>query len=122
MPAGDQGMADNRVADFYPLHAFADFLHPPSVFVTHDVREIHLDLAAPNAFDDVQVSSTYAGAPDPHNDIRWFVYLGVRHVFVRDEFVSRQRLIVRVEDGGLHVSSRCKTLSMMSIRCAPLRN
>ena len=69
MAAGDEGMADDRVADFHPLHAFADFLDPAGVFVTHDVREIDLDLAAPNAFDDVQVGSAHAGASDPHDDV-----------------------------------------------------
>src|ERR1700722_7481236 len=107
MAAGDEGMADHGVADSYPLHALADFLNPSRVFVTHDVREIDLNLGAPDAFDDVQVGSAHTSAPDPYNNIRWLVNLGIRHVFVLDEFLGRQLLVVRVEDGSLHVSSRC---------------
>src|ERR1700730_10625833 len=107
MAAGDQGMADHGVAYFHPLHALADFLDPPGVFVTHDVGEIDLNLAAPNAFDDVQVGSTHAGATDPYNDIRRSTNLRIGHVFVRDEFLARQLLVISVENGGFHVSSQC---------------
>jgi hypothetical protein len=99
-------MADYGVADFHPLHALAYFLDPPGVFVTHDVGEIDLNLAAPNAFDDVQVGPTHAGATDPYNDIRRSANLRIGHVFVRDEFLPAQLLVVRMEDSGLHVSSR----------------
>src|SRR5690242_11050052 len=102
MAAGDKRMADYRVADFHPLHAFADFLYPTGVFVSHDVREVYLNLTAPNAFDNVQVGSAYAGPADPDDDIRGLVNLGIRDVFVFDEFLARQLLVVRVEDGGLH--------------------
>jgi hypothetical protein len=63
MAAGDQRMADDRVADFRSLHALADLLDPARIFVTHNVGEIDFDLAAPNAFDDVQVGAADAGAP-----------------------------------------------------------
>jgi hypothetical protein len=106
MTAGDQGMADDGVADFHSVHALADFLDPPGVFVAHNVGEINLNLAAPNAFDDVQVGSTHAGAADPYNDIRRLTNLRIGHVFVCDEFLPAQILVVRVQDGGLHVSSR----------------
>ena len=51
--AGDEGMADNRVADPSSRDALANLFDPSRVFVTHDVREIDLDLGAPDAFDDV---------------------------------------------------------------------
>src|ERR1700760_102584 len=113
-------MADDRVADFHGLHAFADFLDPASVFMTHDVWEIDLDLATPNAFDDVQVGSAHASAPDAHNDVRGLANLGIGHVFVFDKFLGRQRLVIGVEDGGLHVSSRCWAQSEASVGSAQL--
>src|SRR3984885_16186408 len=100
MAAGDQGMADDRVADFHSVHALADFLDPPGVFVAHNVGEINLNLASPNSFDDVQVGSTHAGAADPYNDIRRLTNLRIGHVFVRDEFLARHLLVIGVGSGG----------------------
>jgi hypothetical protein len=62
-------MADNRVADFYSLYAFADLLDPSRVFVAHYVGKIDLDLGAPDAFDDVQISAANAGSSYSDDDI-----------------------------------------------------
>ena len=65
--AGNEGMADNRVADFYSLYAFADLLDPSRIFVTHYVGKIDFDLGAPDAFDDMQISAADAGSPYSHD-------------------------------------------------------
>ena len=63
--AGNEGMADNRVTDFYALYAFADLFDPSRVFVTHYVGKF--DLGAPDTFDDMQISAADAGSPYSHD-------------------------------------------------------
>ena len=94
MAAGDKRMADDRVANLDPLDALAYFLDPSGVFVTHDVGEIDVDLAAPNAFDDVQIGAADTSAPDSHDHVGRAVDFRVREVLVFDELLGGQLLVI----------------------------
>ena len=52
-----------------PGDALPDLLDPAGVLVPHDVGEIDVDLAAPNALDNVQIGAADAGAADAHDDV-----------------------------------------------------
>src|ERR1700722_17288057 len=106
MAARDKRVANDCVADLHPLDAFADFLDPSCVFVAHDVGKIDVDLAAPDTLDDVQVSAAHAGSADPDDHLRRTVNSRVRDVLVFDELSGGQLLVVGMENGSLHVSSR----------------
>jgi hypothetical protein len=71
--------------------------------VTHDVGQSDVDLAAPNAFDDMQVGSTNAGAADPHHHIRRARNFRICYIFVFDELFCRQLLIKCMENRGFHL-------------------
>ena len=103
MAARNQRMANHCVADLDGRHPLADRFDPAGVFVAHDVREIDFDLVAPNAFDDVEIRAAYPGAADTDNDIRRARDLRVRRIFVFHEVLSRQRLVISMQNGRFHI-------------------
>src|ERR1700736_2781165 len=57
MAAGDERMADNRVALLEPGDALADLFNPAGVLMPHDIGQIDIGFFAPDAFDDMQIRS-----------------------------------------------------------------
>src|SRR6185437_5466879 len=57
---------------------------------------------APEAFDDVQIRSTYAGAADPHDNIARAGNLRIRDVLVGDEIRPAEAGVVAGEDCRFH--------------------
>jgi len=100
--AGDEGMADHGVADLDSLDAGSDLLDPAGVLVAHDVGERHLDLAAPDALDDVQVGAADAGAANAHDHVGRCGDARVGHVLIVDELVAGERLIIGFEHCCFH--------------------
>ncbi len=79
-------MADYGVADLDAFDTLANLFHPAGVLMTHDIRELDIDLAAPDAFDDVQVGAANAGAADTHDNVCGFDNAGIGDVLVAHEF------------------------------------
>jgi hypothetical protein len=89
-------MQDHRVARHHIRHAGADVPHPPGVLVAECVRQPHVGLLRPLAFDDVQVGATQPRPAhlDDHvhgPDNAWFGYV-----------VEHGLLVIGVEPDGLH--------------------
>ena len=99
---GHHWMAYDGVADLHAGNGRAHGFDPACVFVTHDVRQLHFDLMAPDAFHHMQVGAAHTGATDAHDDIGRTLYLRIGHVFVLDEFVTAEHLVVLMQDCGVH--------------------
>ena len=102
MAAGHQRVADDRVAHLEAGHSRTHGLDPAGVLMTHDVRKLDVDLAAPDAFDHVQVSTTHPSTTNAHDDVCGVLYLRVGHVFVAHKRVARERLVVLVQYSSFH--------------------
>ena len=102
MTAGHQGMTDDGVTDLETGDSRAQGFDPARVLVTHDVGQLDVDLIAPDALDHVKVGAAHAGTPDAHDDICRTHYLRIGHVFVLDEFVTAELLVVLMQDCGFH--------------------
>ena len=96
-------MTDDAVADLDALDAWSDCLDPAGVFMAHDVREFYVNLAAPNAFDDMQIRATNARTADPHDHVCRARNFRIRYVFISDELFCRQFFIERMEHSGFHL-------------------
>ena len=102
MAAGDQRMADHRIADLEALDARADLLDPAGILMPHDIGKLHIHLAAPDALDDVQVGAANAGATDADDDVGGLLDLRVGDFLVPDELRAGQRWIEFIKHGRLH--------------------
>jgi hypothetical protein len=83
-------MADDRVAHLDTLHTAAHLFDPAGVFMAHDVGQRDIDLAAPDAFHDVQIGAAHTGAANPDNDISGTLDLRIVDIFVAHEFFASQ--------------------------------
>jgi hypothetical protein len=70
MATGHQRMTNDAVTDLDAFDAGPNGFHPAGIFVPHDVGKPDVDLAPPDALDDVQIGTTDAGATDAHDDVR----------------------------------------------------
>jgi hypothetical protein len=62
-------MTNNAVANRNALDPGSDRLDPARILMAHDVGKLDVNLAAPNAFDDMQVGATDARAANAHDDV-----------------------------------------------------
>ena len=81
MPAGHQRMANDAVADLDALDAGPDRFDPAGIFMAHDIGKLDVDLAAPDAFDDMQVGAANARAADAHDDVGRAGDFRICHIF-----------------------------------------
>jgi hypothetical protein len=66
---GNERMADDRVSALKSGNAFANFLDPASVLVAHNIRQLNVNLLAPDPLDNVEIGATDTGAADPDDHI-----------------------------------------------------
>src|SRR5215510_12974804 len=104
MAAGHQRMTDDAVADLDAFDAGSDGFHPSGILMAHDVGKLDVDLAAPDALDNMQVGAADTRAPDAYDYVHRAGDLGVGHILVADEFLRRQLFIECMENRGLHPS------------------
>src|SRR5262249_9633976 len=104
MAAGHQRMTDDAVADLDAFDAGPDGLHPSGILMAHNVRKLDVNLAAPDALDDMQISAADARAADAHDNVHRAGDLGVGHILVSDELLRRQLFIECMENRSLHSS------------------
>ena len=102
MSAGDQRVADHRIAGFDRGDGGADRLDPAGVLVAHDVRQGDVDFLTPDAFDDVQIGAADAGSAYTHDYIGGLFDSGIGDRFVFDELFLRQSRIVGMQHSRFH--------------------
>jgi hypothetical protein len=61
-------MTDDRVALFKAFDSASYLLYPPRVFMSHYVRQLDIDLFAPDALDDMQIGPAYTGTSNPNEN------------------------------------------------------
>jgi hypothetical protein len=71
--------------------------------VTHEVGKFDVDLAAPNAFDDMQIRATDARTANANDHVHRARNLRVCHILVFDELFRRQFFIKGMEHRGFHL-------------------
>jgi len=62
-------MTDNRIALLEALHPSSGLFYPTRIFVSHDVRQLHVHSFTPNALDDVKIGAANTGTSDPDENI-----------------------------------------------------
>jgi hypothetical protein len=95
-PAGDQRVDDDDVADIDVVDGRPHGVDPAGVLVPQRVREVHVALGLPLAFDDVQIRSAHPGAADANNHVE---RPGDRRV---GDLLDRRTLTVGVQSHSLH--------------------
>ena len=103
MAAGDERMADDWIAFPEPGDTFADLFNPAGVFMPHNIGQVNVGLLAPDAFDDMKIRAADAGTADSYDYIRGGFDTRIDDIFVGDEFLGGQRLVVLMENGGFHL-------------------
>ena len=102
MPAGHQRMTNYAVANLDPFDTRADRFDPAGVLVAHDVWKLDVDLAAPDALNDVQIGATDAGTTDAHDHVHRARDLRVSYVIELDELLRRQLLVELMKHRRFH--------------------
>jgi hypothetical protein len=99
-------MADYRIAFLKTFHRFSDFLHPPGILMTHDVRQFHVRRFVPNALNYMKVSATHARATYSNKYVRILFEFRFRNFLPKDEVGIGKTTVIFVEYSGFHREDR----------------
>ena len=89
-------MANDRITLLESLDAFTYFLHPTGIFMSHDVRKFHVDLLAPDPFNDMKVGPAYTRSTNSHQNICIIDQSGFGHLLHFDVFRASKGGVVIV--------------------------
>jgi hypothetical protein len=103
MAAGDERMADHRVALLESGDALANLFNPAGVLMPHDIGQIDVGLFAPDAFDDMEIGSAHTGTADANDNVRWIFKARIDDILVTDEFLGAQGFVVPMQNSGFHL-------------------
>src|SRR5262245_62918826 len=102
MAACYEGMTDDCVPNLDSLYILADRFDPTGILVPHDVGQIDVDLAAPDALDDMEIRAADPRAADANDHLRGAANRRVRDILVFDKLLRRQLFVVCVQDSRFH--------------------
>ncbi len=95
-------MADHRIADLQMRHGRAKLFDPAGILMAHDMRQRHFHLAAPDAFNDMQIGPANPGAADPHDHVGGILDLWVGNILIGHENRVGELFVIFVQYGCFH--------------------